>query len=120
VLPWLVTDHLSIREIAGILERSEGATREYLSQCRKKLEPFLQVCRELLQHARTTLFTDRLALASASISRHRGAFSLRPDAHVAGSTDPDCRKRSHAALIGVSTYPSLSQKYQLSGPANDS
>jgi RNA polymerase sigma factor (sigma-70 family) len=47
-LSWLVTDHLSVREIAGILERSEGATREYLSQCRKKLEPFLQVCREFL------------------------------------------------------------------------
>jgi len=47
-LSWLVTDHLSVREIASILERSEGATREYLSQCRKKLEPFLQVCRKFL------------------------------------------------------------------------
>ena len=47
-LSWLVTDHLSIREVAAILDRTEGATREYLSQCRRKLEPFLEVCREFL------------------------------------------------------------------------
>jgi RNA polymerase sigma factor (sigma-70 family) len=38
----------SIDEIAGVIGRTKAATKEYLSQCRKKLAPFLQPCRELL------------------------------------------------------------------------
>lgn len=38
----------STREVAHFLQRTEGATREYLSQCRKKLKRFLEPCRELL------------------------------------------------------------------------
>lgn len=34
--------------IAAAIQRSPGATREYLSQCRKKIEEFLQPCREYL------------------------------------------------------------------------
>lgn len=41
-------DGWSVRDVAAFLERSEAATREYLSQCRKKLREFLEPCRELL------------------------------------------------------------------------
>ncbi|WP_284618953.1 RNA polymerase sigma factor [Aquabacterium humicola] len=36
VLRWIAEDELSPAEIATLLGRSPGATREYLSQCRKK------------------------------------------------------------------------------------
>ena len=45
-LSWQVSDQLDINEIARILGRTEGATREYLSQCRKKLGTFLDRCRQ--------------------------------------------------------------------------
>lgn len=35
-------------ELAQVLGRSVGATREFVSQCRKKLRPYLARCRELL------------------------------------------------------------------------
>ena len=38
----------SIEEIASRIGRTVGATKEYLSQCRKKLQPFLEHCVELL------------------------------------------------------------------------
>jgi len=38
----------AIRDVAALLERTEGATREFLSQSRKKLRSFLETCRELL------------------------------------------------------------------------
>jgi len=37
-----------ISEIAKFIERTPGATREYISQCRKKLKPFIEHCLELL------------------------------------------------------------------------
>ena len=36
-------------EMAAYLRRSPGAAREYLSQCRTKLRPFLERCREWLE-----------------------------------------------------------------------
>jgi RNA polymerase sigma factor (sigma-70 family) len=36
-------------EVAQQLGRTPGAAREYLSQCRKKLQPFLERCRQLLK-----------------------------------------------------------------------
>lgn len=41
-------DGASIEEIAMKIGRTPGATREFLSQCRKKLAPFLTQCREHL------------------------------------------------------------------------
>jgi RNA polymerase sigma-70 factor (ECF subfamily) len=38
----------SIEDVAAVLKRTPGATREYLSQCRKKLKAFLQPCRDYL------------------------------------------------------------------------
>jgi len=38
---------------------------------------------------------------------------------VAALTPAVASARTHALLIGVSSYPSLSQEYQLAGPAND-
>jgi len=48
VLDKVVKLEWSTREVAEFLERTEGATREYLSQCRKKLKRFLEPCRGLL------------------------------------------------------------------------
>jgi RNA polymerase sigma factor (sigma-70 family) len=36
VLSWVVEDGLSHEEIAALLERTPGATREFISQCRKR------------------------------------------------------------------------------------
>ena len=42
-------DGWSIEDVAAALKRTSGATREYLSQCRKKLKMFLEPCREFLE-----------------------------------------------------------------------
>lgn len=39
----------SIQDVADRIGRTVAATKEYLSQCRKKLEPFIAHCAELLQ-----------------------------------------------------------------------
>lgn len=46
-LSFIVDGH-ETRKIAGLINRTEGATREYLSQCRKKVEEFLLPCRDYL------------------------------------------------------------------------
>jgi RNA polymerase sigma-70 factor (ECF subfamily) len=51
VLHKVVHLNWSTREVAAFLERNEGATREYLSQCRKKLKRFLLPCQHLLADA---------------------------------------------------------------------
>lgn len=38
----------SLVDLARMLGRTHGAAREYVSQCRAKLRPFLERCRELL------------------------------------------------------------------------
>lgn len=39
----------SIEDIAAVIGRTPGATKEYLCQCRKKLEPYVSHCRDLLE-----------------------------------------------------------------------
>jgi RNA polymerase sigma-70 factor (ECF subfamily) len=48
VLSRVTFDDWSIEDVAAMLKRTPGATREYLSQCRKKLKAFLEPCREFL------------------------------------------------------------------------
>ncbi len=43
-LSWLATDQMDIADVARALGRTAAATREYLSQCRKKLRPFIEHC----------------------------------------------------------------------------
>jgi RNA polymerase sigma-70 factor (ECF subfamily) len=43
-LSWLATDRMDIAGVAAVLGRTVAATREYLSQCRKKLRPFIEHC----------------------------------------------------------------------------
>lgn len=38
----------STKDLSEFLQRTESATREYLSQCRKKLKVFVEPCRDLL------------------------------------------------------------------------
>lgn len=44
-----VTEEWSIVELATFLGRTPGATREYVSQCRKKLKQHIAPCHELLE-----------------------------------------------------------------------
>ena len=44
----LVIEGVEGKEIADRLGRSEMATRQYLTQCRKHIAPFIQNCLELL------------------------------------------------------------------------
>jgi RNA polymerase sigma-70 factor, ECF subfamily len=41
VMAWIVEDGLSNDDIAQLLERSPGATREFVSQCRKRVRLYL-------------------------------------------------------------------------------
>lgn len=45
----IALDGWSVAEVAAFLGRTAGATREYLSQTRKKFKAFLAPCRELLE-----------------------------------------------------------------------
>jgi RNA polymerase sigma factor (sigma-70 family) len=45
---FLQMEGASVDEIAAQIGRNPGATREFLSQCRRKLEPFVSKCRELI------------------------------------------------------------------------
>lgn len=41
VMAWVVEDGLSIEDIAQLLGRTPGATREFVSQCRKRARVYL-------------------------------------------------------------------------------
>ena len=43
-----VLDGATVSDIGLEIGRTPGATKEYLSQCRKKVAPFIQECLELL------------------------------------------------------------------------
>ncbi len=47
VIAWITEDGLSNDEIGALLERSPGATREYISQCRKRARTYLAEWYEL-------------------------------------------------------------------------
>jgi RNA polymerase sigma-70 factor (ECF subfamily) len=47
VISWIAADGLSHEEIAALLERSPGATREFISQCRKRARVHLAEWYEL-------------------------------------------------------------------------
>ena len=42
-----IIDGLSPEEIGRIIDRSYGATREFMSQCRKKFKLFIEICMEI-------------------------------------------------------------------------
>jgi|RhiMethySRZTD1v2_1073278.scaffolds.fasta_scaffold459400_2 RNA polymerase sigma-70 factor (ECF subfamily) len=48
ILARIAFDGWSTEDVAAALRRTPGATREYLSQSRKKLKAFLEPCREFL------------------------------------------------------------------------
>jgi len=47
----MVMEGFDTAHIAATIQRSPGATREYISQCRKRIESFLQPCKEYLSAA---------------------------------------------------------------------
>ena len=42
-----IIDGLSPEEIGRIIDRNYGATREFMSQCRKKFKSFIEICNEI-------------------------------------------------------------------------
>jgi RNA polymerase sigma-70 factor (ECF subfamily) len=48
ILTRIAVDGWSNEDVAIAIGRTAGATREYLSQCRKKVRPYLEPCWELL------------------------------------------------------------------------
>lgn len=48
VLYWAAVDQLTAPEISELIDRSPGATREFLSQIRKRLRNVLSICQEYL------------------------------------------------------------------------
>lgn len=53
VLRWVVEDGLDNAAIEALLERSPGATREFISQCRKKARPYFSAWYALVSPAET-------------------------------------------------------------------
>jgi RNA polymerase sigma-70 factor (ECF subfamily) len=51
VLTLVAFNGWGVVEVAQFIERTPGATREYISQCRKKLQPYIKHCLELLSVA---------------------------------------------------------------------
>lgn len=51
VLYLVAWEEQAIESIAHFLGRTLGATREYISQCRKRLRPYLERCRDYLSPA---------------------------------------------------------------------
>lgn len=51
VMRLVVFEDWSMNDIAGFLARTPAATREYISQCRKRLRQFLDPCRDLMESA---------------------------------------------------------------------
>lgn len=49
VLRWVVEEGLDMAEVSRLLDRSPGATREFVSQCRKKARPFFAPWYALVQ-----------------------------------------------------------------------
>ncbi len=49
VMRLVVFEEWSMNDIAAFLGRTPAATREYISQCRKRLRQFLDPCRDLLE-----------------------------------------------------------------------
>jgi len=49
VMRLVVFEEWSMHDIAAFLARTPAATREYISQCRKRLRQFLDPCRDLLE-----------------------------------------------------------------------
>lgn len=49
VMRLVVFEEWSMNDIAAFLARTPAATREYISQCRKRLRLFLDPCRDLLE-----------------------------------------------------------------------
>jgi RNA polymerase sigma-70 factor, ECF subfamily len=47
----LLMEGFDTNHIAAVIQRNPGATREYISQCRKKIEEFLLPCKEYLSAA---------------------------------------------------------------------
>lgn len=47
----LLMEGFDTAHIAAVIQRNPGATREYISQCRKKVEDFLLPCKEYLAAA---------------------------------------------------------------------
>ena len=43
----LLLKEFNTEEIRLIIGRSYGATREFMSQCRKKFKPFIEICNEI-------------------------------------------------------------------------
>ena len=43
----LIQEGFSTEEIRLIIKRTYGATREFMSQCRKKFKPFIEICIEI-------------------------------------------------------------------------
>jgi len=48
VLKLVAFEGWSIEDVSAMIKRTPGATREYISQCRKKLKEFLEPCRTFL------------------------------------------------------------------------
>jgi RNA polymerase sigma-70 factor (ECF subfamily) len=54
VMLWVARDQLSMEELAALLDRTPGATREYVSQCRKKARVYLAPWYRLVRDAEGT------------------------------------------------------------------
>ncbi|MBB4845868.1 RNA polymerase sigma-70 factor (ECF subfamily) [Paucibacter oligotrophus] len=60
-LRWIVDEGLDYAQLAQLLDRSPGATREFVSQCRKKARPFFAPWYALVSPAAAPRLDDEVA-----------------------------------------------------------
>jgi RNA polymerase sigma factor (sigma-70 family) len=95
VVRWVAEDGLDLDELAALLQRNPGATREYLSQCRKKARVYIR---------------DWYLLASAapaSGATAPGAHAARGEPGPATPSSPAPRPRAPAA--GLAPWATASE-----------
>ena len=76
MIRWIAEDDLDHEQIAGLLQRTPGATREYISQCRKKARHYFRDWYVLA--AREAREKAAIQVASTEDLRQLGLFNGDP------------------------------------------
>jgi RNA polymerase sigma factor (sigma-70 family) len=108
VVRWVAEDGLGVDELATLLQRSPGATREYLSQCRKKARVY---------------FRDWYLLASAAPAQPRERPARRSDDPPRPAPPPPAaagETPKAVAPTGVALQPPSRTRAEQRGPLGGS
>jgi RNA polymerase sigma factor (sigma-70 family) len=104
VVRWIAEDGLGVDELAMLLQRSPGATREYLSQCRKKARVYFRDW-YLLASAAPAQASDGHAASGATPGPAPPPRTAAVDAAAGVAPEPPSRSRAAAHGPRVRSLP---------------